>query len=514
MSNSDLYYKDAESGFELCARLGDRPYQEDAAYWCILDKTNLEHLTPKAIGANLFATYKRLNDEIIYQRNIQKGGTTAVTVVFDGNHLITASLGDSVAFLVVYDMDNKPLLVTRLNKHLHSPTNEYEKKRIESAGYHVLTPIDKLLKSVNNEFMHKALIEQNWMHLLYDSTRIYYNNKKDGFGGGLEMSRSIGDFHYKKSNAVCSDATIDIVDIKHLLLTAMIPDSTIGKFQVLVASDGFTQPVHKSIDNKVHKHILDIHKVNVFQDLSVNTLRLVEKTKQETVNEKFEQERYVEEQLLKSKACASSADLSHFNLATELVNNALGTQDLEKDSDDNVLVGLQTFQLNDKAFMLGVYDGHNGSGVSYYVTRHVGQYFREACQTNLHTTHDLYPAEDVQASSEVDIKYKRNVISREELKWILKQYKTSYPVINCFKWFLTFGYLGYSGTIFVFWRMLDDKQNLTFEHSDFVQAMQSNRNTDTKKTHRLNLFQDINLAIADSKSGTDNILLEIRSKTT
>lgn len=64
-------------------------------------------------------------------------GTTAVTAIFDGQKITTATVGDSCLFIVVRDEKGEPIYVERLNRITHKAKWESEKRRIEKQGGYV-----------------------------------------------------------------------------------------------------------------------------------------------------------------------------------------------------------------------------------------------------------------------------------------------------------------------------------------------------------------------------------------
>lgn len=117
-------------GFGLYETMGARPSQEDAALACWYTPDHFNWLTPQDIGRRLWTSYHLVNHigpPLLY------GGSTASTTVYDGQRtLITATLADSLSFVVVYDIQKKLAGVIRLNSIIHHPNVELE--RIQRAG--------------------------------------------------------------------------------------------------------------------------------------------------------------------------------------------------------------------------------------------------------------------------------------------------------------------------------------------------------------------------------------------
>ncbi|MDR3442468.1 MAG: PP2C family serine/threonine-protein phosphatase [Legionella sp.] len=172
--------------------------QEDAAcaYW--FSQKELELLSAQEIGFRLWSSYRILNAEI-KKMGLRRGGATACTTVYDGkDHLITATLADSIAFLVVYHQNNEVPQVIRLNKILHNPSTETELTRLGRKG---ITPVNGRIKTDR---------------------------------ASLAVSRAMGDFSYP---GLTANAGIDIVSLSEL----GIDFKTVKKIQVISACDGFTE---------------------------------------------------------------------------------------------------------------------------------------------------------------------------------------------------------------------------------------------------------------------------------
>ncbi len=193
-SEFDISFKKEEKGFGLFEMQGARPSQEDAAIARWYSDKSFVSLTPQEIGRRLWTTYKLLN-----QHQLNLGGATASTTVYDGdNHLITATIGDSVAFAVSYALDGTIYAVTRLNQKIDHP--EEDKERLNTVGAFV----------------------------------IY--GRLQGREGSLALSRAIGDEEYR-AFGICDDAHIDVHSVSEFF------SAKISKLQVIVTCDGFTEPV-------------------------------------------------------------------------------------------------------------------------------------------------------------------------------------------------------------------------------------------------------------------------------
>jgi len=177
------------NGFAYKEIMGKRSAQEDTIVWEPYNPHVLQNLSLQEIGQRLWTTYQILN------KNFSKtGGTTASTTIINKQHLITATLADTVSFAVIYNITGEVAGVHRLNSKIYTPNTEIE--RIKQAG-----------------------------------GRLINNRIDENFGCGmLAVSRAIGDAHYR---GVCADALIDITSFEN------IPSQY--KIQLITACDGFTE---------------------------------------------------------------------------------------------------------------------------------------------------------------------------------------------------------------------------------------------------------------------------------
>ncbi|MDR3501223.1 MAG: PP2C family serine/threonine-protein phosphatase [Legionella sp.] len=192
---SEVRFEKKEQNFALFEMQGLRPTQEDAAvaYWYTAGSFNA--LTAQDIGHRLWTSYKLINQHCL-KRGF--GGSTASTTVYDGEgNLITATLGDSVVFVVVYFPNGHVASVARLNKAIHHPNLDQER----------LTQVRGLVK----------------------------NGRLLGRYGSLALSRALGDYDFIESG-VCDDAHIDITPSDFTHASGM-------KTQIITTCDGFTEPV-------------------------------------------------------------------------------------------------------------------------------------------------------------------------------------------------------------------------------------------------------------------------------
>jgi integrin-linked kinase-associated serine/threonine phosphatase 2C len=178
------YFPDLQYAFYT--KTGNKPTQEDTITRCELTSADFVHAkSPFAIGLRLWTALKELD------RPEDKTCSTTVTV-FDGENLITATLGDAVTFAVVYDPEGVPSHVVRLNSVVRKPSDRAERTRT---------------------------------------------------GLNLAVSRSLGDSVHRGSGPaspklVSSDAQIDVTSISDLLRG--MNRSQVGNIQIISTPDGFT----------------------------------------------------------------------------------------------------------------------------------------------------------------------------------------------------------------------------------------------------------------------------------
>lgn len=152
--------------------------------------------------------------------------------------------------------------------------------------------------------------------------------------GTLAVSRAIGDDGFKISGLI-SSPKIDINSFSELANQSGLTVESIGKIQIISTCDGFTEPAGDEQTKEQHEEFLFKH------------LKTIQR-----------------QQLTEEK------------LADSLVNHAL-----TKGSEDNVSVAVQTIvpTQNQPAFMMGVYDGHNGNQTSHFVAQNIGSVFKAQC---------------------------------------------------------------------------------------------------------------------------------------
>lgn len=245
-----------EKNFGVCSNMGDyHNAQEDAALWQEYDDNVLDSLTPEDIGQRLWTSYHVLNNDFSTTYPNHNSGTTASTTIIKGNDLITATLADTIAYVVVWGPDNTVLGVKRLTQRTHSPDLPEEKQRINQIlTDHPKTPLTVvggriILKSRNNHEMT------------------------------INVSRAIGDRDFQP--AIIADADIHITSIPRILAELKIINN-VEKIQIITASDGFTEHVprgrklpdsNQKDEKRMHEVFLrrSLKKLTSFDEQSIAT---------------------------------------------------------------------------------------------------------------------------------------------------------------------------------------------------------------------------------------------------
>ncbi|STX27664.1 Protein phosphatase 2C [Legionella beliardensis] len=226
--NDDVQQENSHYGFGCfeTANIPHRSSQEDAMVWQVI-KQDMSYLTPEDIGKRLWTSYKLVDEsykEFEKSNKIHKCGSTATTTVFDGkDNLITATLADSAAFVVVYNEQGNVKAVKRLNSVVHHPTDKKEIERIIKLGGVVI------------------------------------KGRVDSQVSSLAVSRALGDYGYlgrNKQKLICSDATIDILHLPTFLESQGINATSAIKIQVITACDGFTDAAGKNQSRQKHEAYL------------------------------------------------------------------------------------------------------------------------------------------------------------------------------------------------------------------------------------------------------------------
>ncbi|MGL5741806.1 MAG: hypothetical protein ACRCXC_04295 [Legionella sp.] len=150
--------------------------------------------------------------------------------------------------------------------------------------------------------------------------------------GSLAVSRAVGDFAYN-SAVVCADVSIDIHRLEDIYASIGIEPDNVGTVQIITTCDGFTEPLGGT-------------------------------------QTKEDQEWWLEKCL---NEIPNASSLEEHEIAKMLAIKAL----IEK-STDNVSVAVQKIS-PDKPFMIGMYDGHGGSGASSYTVANIGDEFDHQC---------------------------------------------------------------------------------------------------------------------------------------
>ncbi len=105
---------------------GKRFKQEDRI--CIGRFNNFNKLNESQRKHVLLNTIKKLQEQITKKDLV--GGSTLCGAILTGNKIYTANVGDSLAYLAILDHQGQMFKFYRLNRILHTPTQEKEARRI------------------------------------------------------------------------------------------------------------------------------------------------------------------------------------------------------------------------------------------------------------------------------------------------------------------------------------------------------------------------------------------------
>ncbi|MDP3705462.1 MAG: PP2C family protein-serine/threonine phosphatase [Legionellaceae bacterium] len=224
--------------FGVCSHIGGLAHhvaQEDAVVYQEYDEDILCTLTPEEIGQRLWTGYHVLNQNFSNDHPDDDSGTTASITIIKGEHLITATLADTIAYAVVWGADDTLLGLKRLTKRTHTPDLPEEALRI-----------------------NQVLTERSKMPLKVIGDRIVYKKRK--VQTTLNVSRAIGDKDFRP--VIITDADINITSISKILKELHI-SSMVEKVQVITVSDGFTNTIDRArkLPNKNQKYETRMHEL-------------------------------------------------------------------------------------------------------------------------------------------------------------------------------------------------------------------------------------------------------------
>ena len=211
-------------------------YQEDTIVASMPNTNPYANFTPKEIGDCLKKSLAKLDQNAPKnpKNPNEPVGSTVSTTIWTGTHLVTATLGDAVAFIAVY-RGNQVLGVTRLNSVIHSPDNKDEQKRIKAIDPSVIFRNGRMKKTVtdkdNNEDTQTIAI-----------TAAVGNNVPGWNNNGKPIISSV--------------AKIDTTNLDKVCKKLGITKSPNLKFQVITTCDGFTEPAGKSKEDH-EKYLLE-----------------------------------------------------------------------------------------------------------------------------------------------------------------------------------------------------------------------------------------------------------------
>ena len=303
-------------------------------------------MSKRELGYRLWTSLKEIDAEIVANSSLEEQGATASTTIIRGDDIITATIGDSVSFAILYDALGAPF-VYRLNHRLHSPDEPQELERLKELGQ---TPVQ--VDADGN------------VYPLTDHVSVQTEVR---LPSGINMSRSVGDKTSRPYGAT-ADADIDIHSLSELKTLAKANAGFTGevsKIQIMVACDGFTNIVDKGCKGKSTEE----HKAKQESFLRY-CLNYDSELKAVSLDESTLAERCAKICLeaphkKKNNPSESTKYLEEFRIHGDLT-----------ESSDNISVAIQTVPLEQSldepfAVMLGVFDGHGGNAVSRKLARSI-----------------------------------------------------------------------------------------------------------------------------------------------
>ena len=283
--------------FAVHSVTGERDHpNEDVAMRQVYPDAAFQHLSPQALGARLWSTYRILAKRF-HQDPLPKDGTTASTTLVHGNTMITATLSDTVAFAAAWDSQDHFIGVKQLSR-LHDLSSTAEARRIHAAGVkHSLSHAELMIEFQDK---YKAQLEYG---------PVVYHRNKYGIKRLLSLSsqnfttlnlpRSIGDYDFKP--VVVADANIDITTIPSLLKHFNV--KAFGTLLLITTSDGFTDaalyndqsyetflsrflqsPFNKTNEKKLASHLVTCAATSSEDDITVSIQAIIKQNKRTDFN--------------------------------------------------------------------------------------------------------------------------------------------------------------------------------------------------------------------------------------
>ncbi|KTD35750.1 Protein phosphatase 2C [Legionella nautarum] len=216
--------EDSQFGYFECQH-GPTPRQNAVAWETLTCKDltpegKTQQLAPQKIAARLWTAHRLVDEESKImltdttdpskEHKSRQSGSAASTTIYDGKgNLITATLGDTSAFLVFYDYEGNPMAARRLNSVIHRLDNLDEYARIKKEGG--IIAHDKLVLREN-----------------------------DAEISSLAVSRAMGSEQFKKSG-VCANSNLDIVNLAEAAKDLGIAQEKIAKTQVISVCHCFNE---------------------------------------------------------------------------------------------------------------------------------------------------------------------------------------------------------------------------------------------------------------------------------
>lgn len=307
---------------------GYRLKQEDAAAVHVL-KTSL-NLSPVAIGKRLWAMLHSLDSKHDY-----RSGSTASMTVYDGQqHLITATVGDSVAFAAIYNKAGECIKVVRLNSELHDWKNPHEVQRLQA-----LLATKKVTKyPLSGRRVNELLVSR----AIGDKIAFEY----------IEDGPHQGNYRYaaqpELQTIFAAHAKMDVTTLDTLIAQSHIDKTDIDCIKIITASDGLTEHCDSPAEGVLPEHYNA--RVKAIEEDAVQAW-------------------------LNHPRCRAAVSQGPSALAQALgeASENLGTGKTKRNAHDNKTIIVSHIPIAGvatvPAFAQAVFDGHGGPEVSDFLAR-------------------------------------------------------------------------------------------------------------------------------------------------
>lgn len=322
--------------------IGKRDAQEDRVVVETIPANEIQGVQQGSVGTLLANTFTALHDNIkpryVAENKMEKkpgsfaDGTCAIACAVQGDQVHVANMGDSTAFIVVLDKDNKVTLCNRVN-NLHNIAVASEQVKIKEA-----------LRGTEGE------------GFLQNPHYLKKGRVLGSFFGGLNISRTIGDFEHDLKDEASGQLyclishSPEIYDVQKVI----IPEG--GKAFLITACDGLTEGVDKdqTYANSDAKNANDV------------------------ADRKKRDEDYVKAGV---EAAIAEKKNNPAEIAAFLAQRAIQGDEITAPSRDNISVVVNQIKPDSKDIQLvAVFDGHDGSSVAAECQARFVETFKQQCE--------------------------------------------------------------------------------------------------------------------------------------